>query len=134
MAGLRSQCRVLQIQQLAAHGEINAEWPSPGNRRLADDCAQLGPPSQVVVEPLLGVGNNMQRADAGASYGFERPAVNSDVVRVAGLTVRRKGQDRVRTHITDDFCDALYCCIGICGGATAIGIAEPMVLGHAEDP
>ena len=80
------------------------------------------------------VGNDMHRADAGASYGFERPAVNSDVVRVAGLTVRRKGQDRVRTHITEDFCDALYCCIGICGGATAIGIAEPMVLGHAEDP
>jgi hypothetical protein len=76
----------------------------------------------------------MQRADAGASYGFERPAVNSDVVRVAGLT---RQAERSRSCPDSHHGRFLQCALLLHWHLlrrNAIGIAEPMVLGHAEDP
>jgi hypothetical protein len=43
LAGLRGSRRELAFQQLAREGNVDAEGPGPGNRRITDDRAQLDP-------------------------------------------------------------------------------------------
>ena len=61
--------------------------PAQTSRRLADDRAQLNPLGKLIIEPVLGVRNHMQRADPGTAYGFNRPAVHRHVIGVPGLAV-----------------------------------------------
>ena len=85
-------------------GPVQATGGSP------DDRAQLDPLRQVIVQPLLSVRDHVQGADTGAAYSFDCPVVDCDVVGVPGLTVRCKGQDRIRSDLANDLCD-LFCCL-----------------------
>ena len=53
-------------------------------------------PGEEFIHPLLGVGDHVQGADGGVAYGIRGPVVHGDVVGMPGLSVRGKGQHRVR--------------------------------------
>src|SRR6188472_599472 len=134
LAGLCGQGRVLALEKLAGEGEIDAERPCPGHRRIADNRTQLNPLWKVIIDPLLGVGDHVQSAYAGTTYGLGCPAMHRNVVRMTGLTVRRECEDRVRDHLTNDVGNLLYCSASINGCAAAVGVAQPAMLRNAQEP
>ena len=133
LAGLRRECRILALQELAGQHEVDAERTGPGHWRLADNHAQLHPLRQIIVEPLLSIGDDVGASDAGAAYGFHRPAMYRDVVVMARLTVRRECQDRVRSHLTNDSRDLLNRDIEVDRCASAVWIAQPAMIGNSEN-
>src|SRR5207344_851317 len=110
-----------------------AERTAPGHRRLADNHAQLHPLPQIIVEPLLGIGDDVKASDAGAAYGFHRPAMYCNVVVMAGLTIRRERQDRVRGHLTNDSRNLLNRDIDVDRRASAVWIAQPAMIGNSQN-
>jgi hypothetical protein len=87
----------------------------------------------MIIQPILSVGDHVESADAGAAYGLDGPAVHSDMVWMPRLTVRGEGQDGIRGNLANDLCDLVGCCIEVHIRAAAIWIAQPAMLGDAED-